>query len=109
MNIMKHQTLRISFSVLLLCASLIFSVQLFSHEYGTDEQFLLVVQVLLFVFLSSANYTDRKLVLVGRRKTHLAIIIILSVVLSINGFMLMNKTKTNAAVLRVQNYRVAAY
>lgn len=100
---MKHQTLRISFSVLLMCASLIFSVQLFTHKYGTDEQFLLVVQVLLFVFLSSANYTDRKKVLVGRRKTHLAIIIILSIVLSINGILLMNKTKNSSASLQLQN------
>jgi hypothetical protein len=96
---MKHQTLRISFSVLLMCASLVFSLQLFTHKYGTDEQFLLVVQVLLFIFLSSANYTDRKKVLIGRRKTHLAIIILLSIVLSINGLLLMNKTKNSSASL----------
>lgn len=85
-----------------MCASLIFSVQLFTYKYGTDEQFLLVVQVLLFVFLSSANYTDRKKVLVGRRKTHLAIIIILSIILSINGLLLMNKPKNSSAALHLQ-------
>lgn len=97
---MKHQTLRISFSVLLLCASLVFSVQLFTHEYGTDEQFLLVVEVLLFIFLSSANYTDRKKVLLGCRKTHFVMIILLSIVLSINGILLQNKAKTNVASLQ---------
>ena len=106
---MKHQTLRISFSVLLMCASLVFSVQLFTHKYGTDEQFFLVVQVLLFVFFSSANYTDRKKVLVGRRKTHLTIIILLSIVLSINGFLLMNKTKNNSAGLYPINSSPAGY
>ncbi len=106
---MKHQTLRLSFSVLLMCASLLFSVQLFMHEYGTDEQFLLIVQVLLFVFLSSANYTDRKKVLLGRRKTHLVIIILLSIVLSINGILLMNKTKNSSASLHLQTGSSANY
>lgn len=100
---MKHQTLRISFSVLLMCASFLFAMQLFMYEYGTDEQFLLIVQVLLFVFLSSANYTDRKKVMLGRRKTHLAIIILLSIVLPINGFLLMGKTKNSSAALQLQN------
>lgn len=106
---MKHQTLRISFSVLLMCASLLFSIQLFMHKYGTDEQFLLVVQVLLFIFLSSANYTDRKKALVGRRKTHLAIIILLSIVLSINGLLLMNKTKNSSASLHPLNGSAGTY
>ena len=99
-NNMKHQTLRIYFSVLLLCASVLFAVPLFMYKYGTDEQFLLVVEVLLFVFLSSANYTDRKEVLVGRRKTHFVIIILLSIVLSINGLLLITKVKNTSTSLR---------
>ncbi len=70
------------------------------YKYGTDEQFLLVVEVLLFVFLSSANYTDRKEVLVGRRKTHFVIIILLSIVLSINGLLLITKVKNTSTSLR---------
>ena len=100
---MKHQTLRISFSILLLCASLICSVQLFMHEYGTEERFLLVVQVLLFVFLSSANYSDRKKRLLGQRKTHLTMMIFLSIVLSVSSFLLLSKTKRTSAFLMPAN------
>ncbi|MFY7839952.1 MAG: hypothetical protein ACOVP7_06730 [Lacibacter sp.] len=106
---MKHQTLRIYFSVLLICASLLFIVPLLMYEYGTDEQFLLVVEVLLFVFLSSANYSDRKEVLVGRRKTHFAIIILLSIVLSINGLLLINKVKNTATSLNSSTESPATY
>lgn len=94
---MKHQTLRIYFSILLLCASLLLVVPLFMYDYGTQEQFLLIVEVLLFIFLSSANYSDRKKVLVGQRRTHFAIIVLLSVVLSINGLLLINKVKNTSA------------
>lgn len=106
---MKHQTLRIYFSVLLLCASLLFAVPLFMYKYGTHEQFLLIVEVLLFVFLSSANYSDRKKVLIGRRKTHFVIIILLSIVLSINGLLLISKVKNTSTSLRSSIERAVIY
>lgn len=106
---MKHQTLRIYFSILLLCASLLFIVPLFMYEYGTHEQFLLIVEVLLFIFLSSANYSDRKKVLVGQRKTHFVIIIILSIVLSINGLLLLNKVKTTSVSIGITTENPTTY
>ena len=98
---MKHHTLRITLSVLLTGAAFVFFAQLMFLSLNEDQRFFLIVQALLFLFLSSANYTDRKKALLGKPKTHLAILIILAVVLSINGYFLVKKENIDAAALRL--------
>ncbi len=96
---MKHQTLRITLSVLLTGAAFVFLTQLFFHNLDHDQRFFLIVQSLLFIFLASANYTDRKKALLGHHRTHIAILIILAIVLSINGYMLLSKDNESAGIV----------
>ena len=98
---MKHHTLRITLSVLLTGAAFVFFTQLMILSLNEDQRFFLIVQALLFLFLSSANYTDRKKALLGKPKTHLVILIVLAVVLSINGYFLVKKENIDAAALRL--------
>jgi hypothetical protein len=98
LRIMKHHTLRITLSVLLTGAAIIFTTQFFILDLEKDQRYLLVVQALLFLFLASANYTDRHTALLGHHKTHLAILIILAIVLSINGYVLMTKGESTDAL-----------
>ena len=94
---MQHHTLRITLSVLLTGAAFVFLAQLMVLPLNEDQRFFLIVQALLFLFLSSANYTDRKKALLGQPKTHLVILIVLAVVLSINGYFLVKKGNTDIA------------
>jgi uncharacterized membrane protein AbrB (regulator of aidB expression) len=94
---MQHHTLRITLSVLLTGAAFVFFAQLMTLTLNEDQRFFLIVQALLFLFLSSANYTDRKKALLGKPKTHLVILIILAVVLSINGYFLVKKENIDIA------------
>jgi uncharacterized membrane protein AbrB (regulator of aidB expression) len=94
---MKHHTLRITLSVLLTGAAFVFLAQLMTLTLNDDQRFFLIVQALLFLFLSSANYTDRKKALLGKPKTHLVILILLAVVLSINGYFLVKKGNIDIA------------
>lgn len=98
---MKHHTLRITLSVLLTGAAFVFFAQLMILSLNEDQRFFLIVQALLFLFLASANYTDRKKALLGKPKTHLVILIVLAVVLSINGYFLVKKENIDAAALRI--------
>ncbi len=98
---MKHHTLRITLSVLLTGAAFVFFAQLMILSLNEDQRFFLIVQALLFLFLSSANYTDRKKALLGKPKTHLVILIVLAVVLSINGYFLVKKDNIDSAALRL--------
>ena len=88
---MKHTTLRVTLSVLLMVAAFAFLSLLFILQLGRDESFFLIVQSLLFIFLASANYTDRNKALLGHHRTHVIILIILAIVISINGYMLLSK------------------
>lgn len=97
---MQHHALRITLSVLLTGAAFVFFVQLMVLPLNEDQRFFLIVQALLFLFLSSANYTDRKKALLGKPKTHLAILIVLAVVLSINGYFLVKKGNIDMATTR---------
>jgi hypothetical protein len=94
---MQHHTLRITLSVLLTGAAFVFFAQLMVLSLNEDQRFFLIVQALLFLFLSSANYTDRKKALLGKPKTHLVILIVLAVVLSINGYFLVKKGNRDLA------------
>ncbi len=100
---MQHHTLRITLSVLLTGAAFVFLTQLIFLPLNEDQRFFLIVQALLFLFLSSANYTDRKKALLGKPKTHLVILIILAVVLSINGYFLVKKGSIDVATSRSVN------
>lgn len=96
---MQHHTLRITLSVLLTGAAFVFFAQLMTLSLNEDQRFFLIVQALLFLFLSSANYTDRKKALLGKPKTHLIILIVLTAVLAINGYFLVKKENIDAATL----------
>lgn len=98
---MKHTTLRITLSVLLMVAAFAFLSLIFILQLGRDERFFLIVQSLLFIFLGSANYTDRNKALLGHHRTHAIILIVLAVVLSINGYMLLSKQNGDAASIRL--------
>lgn len=98
---MKHHTLRITLSVLLTGAAFVFFAQLMILPLNEDQRFFLIVQALLFLFLASANYTDRKKALLGKPKTHLVILIVLAVVLSINGYFLVKKENIDETALRI--------
>lgn len=100
---MQHHTLRITLSVLLTGAAFVFFAQLMTLTLNEDQRFFLIVQALLFLFLSSANYTDRKKALLGKPKTHLVILIILAVVLSINGYFLVKKENIDIATSPLLN------
>lgn len=94
---MKHHSLRITLSILLTGAAFVFFAQLMTLSLNEDQRFFLIVQALLFLFLSSANYTDRKKALLGKPKTHLIILIVLAVVLLINGYFLVKKGNVDVA------------
>lgn len=94
---MQHHTLRITLSVLLTGAAFVFFAQLMILPLNEDQRFFLIVQALLFLFLSSANYTDRKKALLGEPKTHLIILIVLAVVLSINGYLFVKRGNIDIA------------
>lgn len=100
---MKQQTLRTSLSVLLTVAAFVFLSLLFILNLGRDERFFLIVQSLLFIFLASANYTDRKKALLGHQRTHMIIMVILVIVLSINGYLLFSKEKRNAGLIQLSH------
>ena len=82
-------------------AAFAFLSLLFILQLGRDERFFLIVQSLLFIFLASANYTDRNKALLGHHRTHVIILIILAVVLSINGYMLLSKQNGEATSIRL--------
>ena len=94
---MQHHTLRITLSILLTGAAFVFFAQFMVLTLSEDQGFFLIVQALLFLFLASANYTDRKKALLGKPKTHLVILIVLALVLSINGYFLVKKGNTDVA------------
>jgi hypothetical protein len=100
---MKHSTLRITLSVLLMVAAFIFLSLLLILQLGRDERFFLIVQSLLFIFLASANYTDRNKALLGHHRTHVVILILLAIVLSINGYILLSKQNIDAASIRLSH------
>ncbi|MBP6687977.1 MAG: hypothetical protein KA160_08975 [Lacibacter sp.] len=100
---MKHYTLRITLSLLLTVAAFVFLAQLFIHNLDSDQRFFLIVQALLFIFLAAANYTDRNNALLGHHRTHVAILIILAIVLSINGYLILSKDNTDAAILHLSH------
>lgn len=95
---MKHHTLRITLSVLLTGVALVFMTQLFILDLEEEKNYFLIVQALLFLFLASANYTDRHTALLGHHKRHIAILIILAVVLTINGYVLLVKGQSSDAI-----------
>ena len=101
---MKHKTLRVWLSGLLFFAAFAFFSLLFVFNLDKNERFFLIVQSLLFIFLASANYTDRKKVLLGQRRTHMIILIVLAVVLSINGYMLFSKGRAVSAFSNLSHY-----
>lgn len=96
---MKQHNIRISLSILLTVAAFIFIAQLLLHEFDKDQQFFLIVQSLLFIYLASINYSDRFTPLLGRKQTHYAIIIILAIVLSFNNYLLVSKEAPDAVRL----------
>lgn len=100
---MQHHTLRITLSILLTGAAFVFFAQFMTLTLNEDQRFFLIVQALLFLFLSSANYTDRKKALLGKAKTHLAILIILAVVLLINGYFLVKKENIDVVTSQLSN------
>ncbi len=93
---MKQHNIRITLSVLLSVAAFIFIAQLLLHEFDKDQQFFLIVQSLLFIYLASINYSDRFTPLLGRKQTHYAIIVILAIVLSFNNYLLVTKEGPDA-------------
>lgn len=95
---MKHTTLRITLSVLLMVAAFAFLSLLFILQLGRDERFFLIVQSLLFIFLASANYTDRNKALIGHHRMHAIILIVLAIVLSINGYILLSKQTSDRGI-----------
>lgn len=101
--LMKHSTLRITLSVLLTVAAFVFLSLLFILQLSRDERFFLIVQSLLFIFLASANYTDRNKALLGHHRTHVIILIILAIVLSINGYMLLSKQNTEEGLIQLSH------
>lgn len=101
---MKHKTLRVWLSGLLFFAAFAFFALLFVLNLDKNERFVLIVQSLLFVFLASANYTDRKKALLGQRRTHMIILIVLAVVLSINGYMLFSKGHAVSVFSNLSHY-----
>ena len=90
---MKQHNIRITLSILLTVAAFIFIAQLLLHDFNKDQQFFLIVQSLLFIYLASINYSDRFTPLLGRKQTHYAIIVILAIVLSFNNYLLVTKEK----------------
>jgi hypothetical protein len=100
---MKHTTLRITLSVLLTVAAFAFVSLLFILQLTRDERFFLIVQSLLFIFLASANYTDRNKALLGNHRTHVVIMIVLAIVISINGYILLSKQNNNDGLMRLSH------
>jgi hypothetical protein len=88
---MKQHNIRITLSVLLTVAAVISIGQLLFRPFTSDQQFLLIVQSLLFIYLSATNYSDRFMPLLGRKQTHYAILILLTLVLSVNNYFLVTK------------------
>lgn len=88
---MKQHNIRITLSVLLTVAAVISIAQLLLYTFNRDQQFLLTVQSLLFIYLAATNYSDRFMPLLGRKQTHYAILILLTIVLSVNNFFLVTK------------------
>ena len=101
---MKQHNIRITLSVLLTVAAFIFVAQLLLHEFDKDQQFFLIVQSLLFIYLASINYSDRFIPLLVRKQTHSAIIIILAVVLTFNNYVLVTKEATDAGISAIASY-----
>lgn len=93
---MKQHNVRISLSILLTGAAFIFIAQLFLHQFDRDRQFFLIIQSLLFIYLASTNYSDRFIPLLGSKRTHYVIVIILAIILSINNYLLVSKELQDA-------------
>lgn len=103
-QIMKPYNIRITLSVLLTVAAFIFVAKLLIHEFDKDQQFFLIVQSLLFIYLAAINYSDRFTPMLGRKQTHSAIIIILAVVLTFNNYVLVTREATDAGISAVAAY-----
>ncbi len=93
---MKQHNIRITLSILLTVAAVISIGQLLFRPFSNDQQFLLIVQSLLFIYLAATNYSDRFMPLLGRKRTHYAILILLTIVLSVNNYFLVTKDDSDA-------------